>query len=65
MTSSCSVRALEDVEDPIKAALVTAAQHVGPDVGGVDGGGFGYEADALGAVFLDMLGCAGVDEVEF
>lgn len=56
--------ALDDVEDPVEAALVALGLHVGADVGGVDGGGFGHEAHGLGRVFLDVGGRARVDEVD-
>lgn len=55
--------AFDDVEDPVEAAGVAVALHVGADVGAVDLGGFGDGAHALGGVFGDVFCGGGVDQV--
>ena len=58
-------KAVKHVEDPIQSAVEPALVHVGADVALVDFRGFGDPAQALGGVLFDVLGRAGVDEVQF
>lgn len=55
---------LDDVEDPVQRSFCALGGDPGADVGDVDGGGLGDDAEGLGGVFLDVFGGAGVDEVE-
>ncbi len=57
--------ARQDVVHPVQAAVGALAGHVGAHMGLVDVRGFGHEAEALLAVLFDVLGGAGVDEVDF
>lgn len=57
--------AVEDVVDPGEGSFGALGGHVRADVGGVEGGGFGDDAEALGGVFGDVFFGAGVDEVDF
>lgn len=56
--------ALNDVEHPIQPALVALRLHVWPDVVAIDLGRLCHEPHALLAVFLDVLLCARVNEVD-
>lgn len=56
--------ALDDIEHPVQPALVALRLHVRSDVVAIDLGRLGHEAHALLAVFLDVLLCARVDEVD-
>lgn len=55
---------VEDVEDPVQAALVALALHVRPHVVAVDVGRLGHVADRLRRVLFQMLLGAWVDEVD-
>ena len=58
-------KAIKHIEDPVQSAVEPALLHVGAHVEAVDFRGLGNPAQALGGVLFDMLGCAGVDEVQF
>jgi len=56
--------ALDDVEDPVQLPRLAVLAHVRPDVGAVDRCRLEDGVEALGRVFLDVAGRAGVDQVE-
>ena len=57
--------AFENVIYPVQTSTFFLCLHVGTDVVVVDLRCLGYHAEDLVRVFLDMLHCAGPDEVEF
>lgn len=56
---------LDDVEDPVQRAFGALRGDPRSNVGGVDGGGLGNDAEGLGGVFFDVFGGARVDQVQF
>ena len=54
----------EDIENPIQPSFIAHALHVRPYMLLVDGWRLGDHAKGLWGVLLDVLVCAGIDEIE-
>lgn len=55
--------AFDDIEHPVQPALVALGLHVWSNSFPIDIGCLFYETDALFTIFLDVLFCAGVDQI--